>query len=208
MSNNNKHNSKTKFYQDFANFISKFFSPPTMAIIAVISFSLWSPIGLGSLCPALTILLSFLLFVLLPFLPVIYFYRKKVIDLYITKRESRTPFYLIAITCYSVAAIVFFATNTRIMFLLALAYTSVSIILLFINLFWKVSIHSAGVTGPVFALFSVFGVIVLPLSLIIMVVGWSRIKLKNHTFAQTIVGSLIALTVGLVEYNLFYQASL
>jgi hypothetical protein len=208
MPQNDKNNSQTQFGQDLANFVSKFVSPPTMAIVAAVSFSLWSPIGLGSLCPALAILLSFLLFVFFPFLPVIYFYRKKVIDLYISKRESRTPFYIMAIACYFIAAIVFFATNTKIMFLLALAYTSVSIVLLIVNLFWKVSIHCAGVTGPIFALFFVFGIIALPLSLIIMVVGWSRIKLKNHTFAQTIVGTVIALTIGLLEYNIFYQVVL
>jgi len=75
---------------------------------------------------------------------------------------------------------------------------------LVVNLFWKVSTHCAGVTGPIFALFFVFGTKALPLFLIIILVCWSRIKLKNHTFSQTFVGSLISLTVGLVEYNVLY----
>ena len=184
----------------FADFVSKFVSPPTIAIVATVALSLWSPIGLGSLHPSLSILLCFSLFAFLPFLPVLYFYRKKVVDLYVSQRENRTPFYLMALAAYSLASIIFFATNTKIMFPLALGYTFVTVILLVVNRFWKVSVHSAGVTGPIFALVFVFGVMVLPLSFIILLVSWSRIKLKKHTFRQTLVGALIPIVVGLVIY--------
>ena len=187
------------------DFISKIFSPPTIAIVATLVFSLWSPIGLGLLCPALSILLGFLLFGFLPFLPIFYFHKKKVVDLYVSKREARTPFFLMAITSYSVATLVFFANDTKIMFLLALGYTFVTTILMLVNLFWKVSTHCAGVTGPIFALVFVFGINVLPLFLILVPLSWSRIKLKNHTFAQTLVGIIISIVVGLVEYNLLYH---
>jgi len=204
MANNNKPNSQSKIGRDLADFISKFVSPPTITIVATISFSLWSPIDLGLLCPALSFLLGILLLALFPFLPVIYLYRKNVVDLYVSKRESRTPFFLMAIASYSFAVIIFFATNTKIMFLLALGYAFVTLILFVVNLFWKVSIHSAGVTGPIFALIFVFGIKVLPLCLIIVPVNWSRIKLKKHTFTQTLVGTLIPIAVGLVEYTLLY----
>ena len=187
-----------------ANFISIFVAPPTMTIVAAISFSLWSPIGLGLLSAPFSILLCFLCLAFIPFLSILYFYRKKVVDLYVSKRQTRTPFFLIAITSYSVAGIIFLATNTKIMFLLALGYVLVSIILMVVNLFWKVSVHCAGVTGPIFSLIFVFGINALPLALIVGLVGWSRIKLKNHTFAQTFVGTLIALTVGIVEYSVLY----
>lgn len=204
MTNNNQHDSQAGIGHDLADFISKFGSPPIMAIVATVAFSLWSPIGLGLLCSPLSILLCFLLFAFFPFLPVIYFYRKNVVDLYVSKKETRTPFFLIAIALYSFAAIIFFATNTKIMFLLALGYTFVTITLLFVNKFWKVSVHSAGVTGPIFALIFVFGIIVIPLSLIILLVSWSRIKLKKHTFTQTLVGTLIPIAIGLVEYTVLY----
>jgi len=197
-------NSQTEIGHHFANFISIFVAPPTMAIVATVSFSLWSPIGLGLLSAPFSILLCFLCFAFIPFLSILYFYRKNVVDLYVSKRKTRTPFFLIAITSYSVAAIIFLVTSTKIMFLLALGYVVVSIILMVVNLFWKVSVHCAGVTGPIFSLIFVFGINALPLSLIVGLVGWSRIKLKNHTFAQTFVGTLIALTVGLVEYSMLY----
>jgi membrane-associated phospholipid phosphatase len=90
------------------------------------------------------------------------------------------------------------------MFLLALGYTIATVVLLVVNRFWKVSVHAAGVTGPIFALVFVFGIMLFPLSLIIVLVSWSRIKLKKHTLAQTIVGSIIPIAVGLVVYPLLY----
>ena len=196
--------SQTEIGYDLANIISIFVAPPTLALVATVSFSLWSPIGLGLLSAPFSILLCFFCFAFFPFLSVLYVYRKNVGDLYVSKRKARTPFFLIAITSYSFAAVIFLVTTTKIMYLLALGYTLVSIILMVVNLFWKVSVHCAGVTGPIFSLIFVFGINALPLSLIVGLVGWSRIKLKNHTFAQTFVGTLIALTVGLVEYSMLY----
>ena len=187
----------------FASLVSKIVSPPTVAIVATVSFSLWSPIGLGLLQPSWSILICFSLFAFLPFLPVLYFYRKHVVDLDISRREMRTPFFVLAATLYFIAAVIFLVTNTAIMFLLAVSYAFVTIILLIVNRVWKVSVHSAGVTGPIFALIFVFGFMVLPLSLLIVLVSWSRIKLKKHTFTQTFVGSLIPIAVGLVLYPVF-----
>ena len=197
-------NSQAEISHDLADFVSKFVSPPTIAVVATVSFSLCSPIGLGLLHPSLSILLCFSLFAFLPFLPVLYYYRKNVVDLYVSKKETRTPFFLIALALYSFAAVIFFATNTKIMFMMALGYTFVTMILLGVNRFWKVSVHSAGVTGPIFALIFVFGTMVLPLSLIIVLVSWSRIKLKKHTFRQTLVGTLIPIAVGFVVYSVLY----
>jgi len=199
----NNQKSKENGYH-LANFISIFIAPPTMAIVATVAFSLWSPIGLGLLSAPFSILLCFFCFAFLPFLSILYFYKKNIVDLYVSKRKTRTPFFLIAITSYSFAAIVFLATNTKILALLALGYIVVSIILMVVNLFWKVSVHCAGVTGPIFSLIFVFGINALPLFLIVGLVGWSRIKLKNHTFAQTLAGTLIALTVGVIEYSMLY----
>ena len=197
-------NSQTEIGQHLANFISIFIAPPTMAVVATVAFSLWSPIGLGLLSAPFSILLCFLCFAFFPFLSILYFHRKKVVDLYVSKRKERTPFYLIAIASYSFATIIFLLTSTKIMFLLALGSLLVTIILMGVNLFWKVSIHCAGVSGPIFALICVFGINAIPLTSIVGLVGWSRIKLKNHTFAQTLVGTLISLTIVPVVFTMLY----
>ena len=199
-----EHDSKREIVSDFAKFVSIFVAPPTMAIVATVCFSLWSPIGLGLLSAPFSILLCFFCFAFFPFFSVLYFYKKNFSDLDVSKRETRTPLLLIALTSYLIATIIFSITNTKILFLLALGCTFVSLIITVVNLFWKVSIHCAGVTGPIFSLIFVFGLNALPLSLIIGLVGWSRIKLKNHTFSQTLVGTLISLTVGVILYPILY----
>jgi len=204
MKNNCCPSSQSDFSCSLADFISKYLSPPIVAIVATVIFSLFSPIGLGSLGPGLSIFTSFLLFAFFPFLPVIYYYKKKTMDLYVSNREDRLPFFLYALLSYLSAAVLFFFTETTILFLLAIGYIFVTTALMVVNQLWKVSIHCAGVTGPIFALVFVFGLEVVPLSLIIIAVCWSRIKLKSHTPTQTLVGTLIALTVGLVEYNILY----
>jgi len=202
--NCNDQQSQTEIGHRLANFISLFVAPPTMAIVATVSFSLWSPIGLGLLSAQNSMLLCFLCFVLFPFFSVLFFHRKKGVDLYISKREARTPFYLIAIISYSFATILFLATSTKIMFLLALGSLLVSIFLMGVNLVWKVSIHCAGVSGPIFALICVFGINAIPLASIVGLVGWSRLKLRNHTFAQTLAGTLISLTIVPVVFSMLY----
>jgi hypothetical protein len=202
--NNSSQSLQTENGRDLANYISILVAPPTVAVLATICFSLWSPIGLGSLSAPFTILLCFLCFVVFPFLAILYYHRKKVVDLYVSKREDRTRFFLIAIISYAAAAILFSATSTKIMFLLALCSLVVSIISMGINMYWKVSLHCAGVTGPIFALIFVFGLSALPLTSIVGMVGWSRITLKNHTFAQTLGGTLLSLTVGLVIFTTLY----
>ena len=195
---------QTEFGQNLANFVSIFVAPPTMVIIATVSFSLWSPIGLGFLSAPYSILLCFLCFAFFPFLSILYFHRKKVVDLYVSKRKARTPFYLIAIASYSFGTMLFLVTGTKIMFLLALGSLLVTTILMGVNLFWKVSIHCAGVTGPIFALICVFGITAIPLTLIVGLVGWSRIRLKNHTFAQTLAGTLISLIIVPIVFTMLY----
>jgi hypothetical protein len=199
----NTGSSPTEISHKLAVFVSNFISPPIVAVLAAVCFSLWSPIGLGLLYPSSSILICFSLLAFLPFLPVLYFYRKNVVDLDISKREMRTPFFVIAAAFYSIAAMIFFATDTTILFLLAASYAFGTIILMLVNMFWKVSVHSAGVAGPIFALVFVFGFTALPLSLMIILVSWARIKLKKHTFTQTVIGSLIPIVVGLVLYPVF-----
>ena len=175
-----------------------------MSIVATVSFSLWSPIGLGFLSAPYTILLCFFCFVLFPFLSVLYLHRKKGVDIFVSKREARTPLYLIAIASYALGTIFFLITSTKIMFLLGLGSLFVTIILMGINLYWKVSIHCAGVSGPIFALICVFGASAIPLTSIVGLVGWSRIKTRNHTFKQTLVGTLISFTIVPIVFSMLY----
>ncbi|SCG15921.1 hypothetical protein GA0070610_2173 [Micromonospora echinofusca] len=76
-----------------------------------------------------------------------------------------------------------------VMFALGLAVTVV-------NLAWKLSIHAAVAAGAAAVLVIEFGPALLASAPVVALVGWSRVRLRDHTVGQvaagTVVGTLIA----------------
>ncbi|SCL16110.1 phosphatase PAP2 family protein [Micromonospora inyonensis] len=64
---------------------------------------------------------------------------------------------------------------------------------------WKMSIHSAVAAGALVVLASTFGPRLLVGSPLLVLVGWSRVRLGNHTVGQVVtgagLGALVAVTV-------------
>ncbi|MGW2252953.1 hypothetical protein ACWCXH_22525 [Kitasatospora sp. NPDC001660] len=70
--------------------------------------------------------------------------------------------------------------------------------ILVITVWWKVSVHTAVTSGAVVCLAIALGPWWLLLYPLVAVVGWSRTVLRDHTTAQTVVGTVVgALTAGL-----------
>ncbi|WP_031077205.1 phosphatase PAP2 family protein [Streptomyces sp. NRRL WC-3742] len=70
--------------------------------------------------------------------------------------------------------------------------------ILVITVRWKVSIHTAVASGAVVCLGIALGPLWLLLYPGVALIGWSRVVLRDHTLAQTIVGALVGgLTAGL-----------
>jgi membrane-associated phospholipid phosphatase len=60
-----------------------------------------------------------------------------------------------------------------------------------ITLWWKISIHCAGIAGYLSATTLIFGPRHVILWLIIPLLCWSRIRVKAHTPLQTLVGAVL-----------------
>ncbi|MEU9078490.1 hypothetical protein ACFYUY_32800 [Kitasatospora sp. NPDC004745] len=70
--------------------------------------------------------------------------------------------------------------------------------ILVITVWWKVSVHTAVASGAVVCLGIGLGPLWLLLYPLVVLIGWSRVVLRDHTTAQTIVGAVVgALTAGL-----------
>ncbi|WP_406204096.1 hypothetical protein OH807_28165 [Kitasatospora sp. NBC_01560] len=70
--------------------------------------------------------------------------------------------------------------------------------ILVITVWWKVSVHTAVASGAVVCLAIALGPWWLLLAPVVALIGWSRVALRDHTTAQTIVGAVVgALTAGL-----------
>ncbi len=96
--------------------------------------------------------------------------------------------YLIAAPALTTVLMVCYLVNTSVVFL--------------INLHWKISIHAMGIAGPLTALIYLFGWSGLILTLLVPVVGWSRVYLKRHTPWQVIIGTILGFVLTAAQISL------
>jgi membrane-associated phospholipid phosphatase len=61
---------------------------------------------------------------------------------------------------------------------------------------WKISIHSAVAAGAVVTLAVVYGPWLWLLGLLVVLVCWSRVELRDHTTGQVIGGSFLGVLIG------------
>lgn len=82
-----------------------------------------------------------------------------------------------------------------VMFALGLAVTAA-------NLVWKLSIHAAVAAGSVAVLVIEFGPALLASVPMVALVGWSRVRLHDHTVAQVIAGTAVGMLVAIPAFLL------
>jgi len=150
------------------------------------------------LSPAQIILISVvsvLFSTLIPLLYILFFIKEKRkihLDYNFSERKYRIKPFIVAILSYGIGTACLFSLNAPTLIKgLMLCYFVNSIIIVSITLFWKISVHAAGITGPLTVLIYKLGVLYFPLYLIVVPVALARIKLKEHTLAQVIGGALL-----------------
>jgi membrane-associated phospholipid phosphatase len=153
-----------------------------------------------------SILLGALFLAVLPIAPVVYYARKGTIDIDISDRSKRPKFFAMSIIGYSFGAVTFGILHATSMMVISIAYVCVTLSVAVISFFWKVSVHTTGIAGPVTGLTYVFGWVAVPLYLLLLPVGWARLRLKAHTPAQLVVGVFVAFLVTFAVYLVFYPA--
>ncbi|MFC5074128.1 phosphatase PAP2 family protein [Kitasatospora cinereorecta] len=71
-----------------------------------------------------------------------------------------------------------------------------------VTVWWKVSVHTAVAGGVATILTLTFGPPLAALALVVAAIGWSRVQLRDHTVAQTIVGALLGGVAAAVTFGL------
>ncbi len=69
------------------------------------------------------------------------------------------------------------------------------IIFMLINLYWKISVHTAFLSASVVVLTVVLGGQAAWVFVLLPLVGWSRLTLKMHTLAQVIAGAMLGAVI-------------
>lgn len=176
-----------------ARYISTIFVPPVPMLIIFSFLSLTLKIS------SLNFTVVFLTTLVFGFLAPILLFRillkqDKIINHDATVKEQRTVPYLWALSFYVIGFLIlyFFSIEGTILSFW-LCYVTNMILVLVINKFWKISIHTIGIVGPVTLVVYITGVAFIPLFIIPLMVGWSRIKLKCHSLSQVLAGGLLAI---------------
>lgn len=186
----------------FARIISTIFVPPAFTIILFSIFA--SELEIESSKRIATILIAIGLGFVAPIVLFLILRKKgKLADQDASIKEERTFPFLIAIVFYITGLLLMLKYGLNIISIAFwFCYISNTVITIIINKFWKISAHAMGAAGPFAALFFAFGWIGFFMLPIVILVGWSRIKLKCHSLSQVLAGSFLAFISVYIQMSL------
>jgi membrane-associated phospholipid phosphatase len=150
-------------------------------------------------------LISLALSVFPVFTVVLYLVRRRKLDgIFINPRQQRSRIYLLALSCAIIGYIILIIFDApellRAAFLSGLIAVTVFMI---INLFWKISLHTAFITASVTVLIIVYGEAAAWTAIFIPLIAWARLEMKLHTPAQVFVGTLLSVSIVTIVFYLF-----
>lgn len=169
--------------------VSQIGSPPVLGLTGILLVG--SALGFSQFWPLILFYGSLTL--LLPLGFVLWLLQQgKVSDYNLTRREERFLPMLVSIAT-ALFGWLYLSQVQAPGLLLALAATNLaqSVVYLLITLRWKVSIHSAVAAGLAVLGSAVAGGTVWLLVLAVPLIAWSRVALRRHTLAQTVVGAAV-----------------
>jgi len=104
-------------------------------------------------------------------------------------KEERTIPFFIATGFYAIGFILLLIFKVNIISIAFwFCYITNTLLTILINRNEKISVHTMGASGTMAALTFVFGPAALFLMILIIIVGWARIRLECHSFIQVVLG--------------------
>jgi membrane-associated phospholipid phosphatase len=172
-----------------ARVVSNVFSPPLIALSCIIitAFAAHSESKLFWIS-------TFIALLIIP--PTLYVltlvHKGKVSDFHMSKREERAQPLLVILAYVALVFFMMYLGRAPRLMLIITTVALVQILLVFvITLKWKISGHCTSAAGLAFLTIALYGESVIPLTLIVPLIAWSRIRLGRHTFYQTLAGSFL-----------------
>jgi len=195
-------NTSTSFQIQFARQVSTILSPITVSLPLVILVALYHSTNTLNALIYAVITLFFL-----SIGPMIYILigvrRGKYIDVDLSLRKQRAGPFLFGIVSTTIGLLILIFTHGPKNLQTLLLITTISGVLMMVTtLWWKISIHASSLAGAVTILTSLYGAIVLPAYLLVVLVSWSRVVLRHHTIAQVVVGSVASIILPIVTFKI------
>lgn len=116
--------------------------------------------------------------------------RGKLSDHHVGDRRQRMPVLIVGLCCAAVGLLLLLALHAPKAAIVGLLATALGMVVVgAVNAFWKLSVHNSVATFVAVAVIGTFGWAWLPLLVLPLVIGWSRVALKDHTVGQVIAGA-------------------
>ena len=175
-----------------ARIISTLFVPPAFTLITFTIFALL--LENESQKQLAVILVAFVFGFVAPIALFIVFRKSgKLADHDALIKEERTIPFFIAVGFYAIGLVLLIIFKVNIISIAFwFCYISNTLLTILINRYEKISAHTMGAAGPMAALTFVFGPAALFLMVLVIIVGWARIRLECHTFIQVALGFFFA----------------
>lgn len=121
----------------------------------------------------------------------------------VSKREQRPLVFLFsAFTIFCYVLSIFILNGPKILFIAVFAIVLGLVVLSFVNRWIKASIHVATLTSFLLLIFFVYRGYFFLFLLLIPLLSWSRVKTKEHTIAETIVGAVLGILLTIIVYTI------
>jgi membrane-associated phospholipid phosphatase len=180
---------RQEYIDQLARGISHLLCPPIVAWGGVLMAAAIQPSLKGWICAMAYMLIAILGPVLFLFSLL---HRGRISDLDVTRRDERPMLFVVALSGGMMAWLCLYLVGAPpLLIRFAGAHMSVMALVFVITLYWKISVHSAGIAGvATLAALLLGGLQVFALTSVILV-GWSRIRLGRHTFGQVVAGGVL-----------------
>ncbi len=186
-----------------ANLVSNILNPFTVSLVAILLLSFESTSSLGD---AVKWSLIWVAVSILPiYFGVSYLKRNGKVDgIFTSLRGQRTKIYLLAGGCALIGGGIVIYLRAPLLLVATFVSGLVAIAMFMgINWWWKISLHTAFISGLVAILVILYGFIAAVAVLLILMVGWARVELAHHSLAQVTTGALLAASVVVVVYYFY-----
>jgi membrane-associated phospholipid phosphatase len=192
-----------------ANLISDILNPIVLGLVLIVLFSF--AVASGTLEAIKWSLILITVSILPVYLILFYMVRKGKIDnIFTVVREQRTMIYMVGGICAVAACLVLILLEAPPeLVAAAVAGLSAAVIYLCVNLWWKISLHTAFVSASVVLLVILYGWVAMVSIVLLPLMFWSRVELKRHSPSQVVAGAILAALIISVVFYVFlpwYQA--
>ena len=127
----------------------------------------------------------------------------KLSDVDVSRRSERVGPFIFGLLSVCLGWFALILTHGPAPLITVLILTAVSgLVMMIITLWWKISLHASSLAGAVTLLTALYGAIMLPGFVLLVLVSWSRVVLRRHTLAQVVAGSLLGIALSAVILRL------